>query len=361
MVSKDFGVDNHLIVCIASIALISTSTIFLPSESFGQTPDFTSASVRGFFNENTGKEIQPLPDTFPNISELLDIENSGCPGEIAIYVHGVWADEEEAWEQGERVFLSLQDSGYNIPVIGYSWDSNTPVPDDSDMARQGWGHAKEIANGNGKHLGRVILDYKGICPNDDVRLIAHSLGARVTLAALQFLHSNPEWTNSLTHEIKSVHLVGAAVDNEQISTNAADCSDNIPSLPCSGEAIDAEVGEFFNLYDPEDNLLQFVYDDVEHDNALGWCGEEGGAGTSWWLCFGADDTSEPEKYYEYTVRMELPAYSDSDVDNDCDDTLCLIFVRGDNHFGYLGYRGFTIPIINNGAMDEVAADWREQG
>jgi hypothetical protein len=98
---------------------------------------------------------------------------------------------------------------------------------------------------------------------------------------------------------------------------------------------------------------------VEHENALGWCGEEGGAGTSWWLCFGTDDVSEPEKYDEYSVRMELPAYSDSDVDNDCDDTLCLIFVRGDNHFDYLGYRGFTIPIISNGAMDEVAADWRE--
>jgi hypothetical protein len=48
------------------------------------------------------------------------------------------------------------------------------------------------------------------------------------------------------------------------------------NLPCSGEAIDAQLGEFFGLYNPEDNLLQFVYDDVERDSALGWCGEEGG-------------------------------------------------------------------------------------
>jgi esterase/lipase superfamily enzyme len=96
------------------------------------------------------------------------------------------------------------------------------------LARKGWENAKEIANGNGKHLARLILDYKEICTNDDVRLIAHSLGARVTLAALQSLHTNPDWTNTVSNEIKSVHLVGAAVDNEQISTKASDCSSNKP-------------------------------------------------------------------------------------------------------------------------------------
>jgi hypothetical protein len=360
---KCFGIHGCLIICVTAIALISTTTtIFKPDASFAQTPEFTTASARGFFDLDSGEEIQPPTGIFPNISEILDIENSGCPGEIAIYVHGVWADEEEAWEQGERVFLSLQDSGYHIPVVGYSWDSNTAVSlSNPDVSEQGWRIAKEIANGNGQLLAQVILDYKEVCPNDDVRLLAHSLGARVTLAALQSLNTNPEWNSNLDNEIKSVHLVGAAVDNEQVSTRSTDCPSNIPPLPCSGQAIDAQVGEFFNLYDPEDNLLQFVYDDVERDNALGWCGEEGGAGTSWWLCFEADNICEPEKYNEYSVRMELPAYADSDADNECDDTLCLIFVRGDNHFGYLGYRGFTIPIINDGAMDKVGADRREQG
>lgn len=130
------------------------------------------------------------------------------------------------------------------------------------MSKQGWRIAKEIANGNGQ-LAQVILDYKGICPNDDVRLIAHSLVARVKLAALHSLHTNPDWNSNLANEIKSVHLVGAAVDNEQVSTRSTDCSSNEPPLPCSGEAIDEQVDAFFNLYDPEVNLLQFVYDDVE--------------------------------------------------------------------------------------------------
>jgi hypothetical protein len=31
-----------------------------------------------------------------------------------------------------------------------------------------------------------------------------------------------------------------------------------------------------------------------------------------------------------------------------------------NHFGYLGYRGFISAISNNGAMDRVATDCKEQ-
>ena len=33
------------------------------------------------------------------------------------------------------------------------------------------------------------------------------------------------------------------------------------------------------------------------------------------------------------MNIDSPAYADSDVDDECDDILCLIFVRGDNHFG----------------------------
>jgi hypothetical protein len=39
-----------------------------------------------------------------------------CLGELGIYVHGVWATEENAKEQTERVYLSLKKAGYNIPL-----------------------------------------------------------------------------------------------------------------------------------------------------------------------------------------------------------------------------------------------------
>jgi hypothetical protein len=49
-------------------------------------------------------------------SALSILNRNNCLGELAIYVHCVWADKQEAVEQTDRVFLSLQNSGYNIPI-----------------------------------------------------------------------------------------------------------------------------------------------------------------------------------------------------------------------------------------------------
>jgi len=65
------------------------------------------ASTRDFYDVNTGNEKQ-IRD-LPSVLRILNINS--CPGELAIYVHGIWATEEEAREQTERVFLSLRNSG----------------------------------------------------------------------------------------------------------------------------------------------------------------------------------------------------------------------------------------------------------
>ncbi len=92
----------------------------------------------------------------------LSITNScNCPGQLAIYVHGIWASERQAEEQTDRVSLSLQNSGYHIPVIGFSWDSNTPFSlDDTSLSQNGWNIAKIIANENGPVLAKFIVDFK---------------------------------------------------------------------------------------------------------------------------------------------------------------------------------------------------------
>ena len=56
------------------------------------------------------------------------------------------------------------------------------------------------------------------CEELKIRLIGHSLGARVVLSSLDYLQNNELW-NSKNFKIESVHLLGAAVDNEEISTN----------------------------------------------------------------------------------------------------------------------------------------------
>ena len=165
----------------------------------------------------------------PTIHSALSILNTDCPGELAIYIHGVWATNGTAEEQTQRTYLSLKKEGYQIPLIGFSWDSNTAFSlDDINLSKHGWDIAKKIANKNGPLLAKFILDYKKECPNDKLRIIAHSLGSRVILSAMQSLHDNEIINNNhsaaWSKKIKSVHLLGAAVNAEQISLNQSDCT-----------------------------------------------------------------------------------------------------------------------------------------
>lgn len=364
---------TYLMILVVTITLISTTLFFISNNVFAQST-YTIASTRGFFNLETGEMLLQPIEEFPKFSDLLNVDNMGCPGEIAVYVHGVWTSEEHAKEQTDRVFLSLSDSGYNKPLIGFSWDSNTTFSlTDRSKSLTGWNIAKRIANESGPLLAQLILDFKNVCENDNVRIIAHSLGSRVTLAALQSLHTNPEWNNQNkpNNQVESVHFLGAAVDNNQISTRSTDCDPNEIQLPCSGEALESEVGRFFNLYNPEDNMLQFVYNNVEDGEALGWCGTGGGLQWFfWWSCLPGNRVHEPVNYNEYSVINQLPPNEDSDNDGECDsrailslfssNEVCTVALVGDNHFGYLGYRSSADTISNNGAIDEVVRDWLQQ-
>jgi hypothetical protein len=131
------------------------------------------ASTRGFFDVDTGEAIQER--NLPSAKSILNINN--CPPELAIYVHGVWTDEDEAQEQTERVSLSIRKEGSNIPVIGFSWDSDTAFsPNNIDLSQTGWRIAKQIANENGPILAKFIDSFKDECQGSKLRIIAHSLG-----------------------------------------------------------------------------------------------------------------------------------------------------------------------------------------
>jgi hypothetical protein len=250
--------------------------------------------TRGHFDTSNGEEN--TGHRLPTAADLLRELNQRCPGEIVIYVHGVWASRQSAIEQVQRVDISLREgNNYDVPIVGFSWDSNTI------QNRNGWEIAKVIANKNGKLLADLIVGYKGVCPTDEVRLIAHSLGSRVILSALQYLYNE-----SRGEIIRSVHLMGAAVDDEQVSTNYTLCLSNIPPLPCSGRAIESTVQtKLYNLQNPEDNMLDSrIY---KEDHALGLDGSYG---------------SEPDNYEEYSVLYSIPPVynADGDPSTDCLDS-----------------------------------------
>lgn len=155
--------------------------------------------------------------------------------------------------------MSLQHSGSNnIPLIGFSWDSDTAFSlDDMSTSQRGWNIAKNIANKNGPLLEQFIDSFRQECREDNLRIIAHSLGARVVLSAIQSLYVNHNTTVLPSKTITSVHLLGPAVNDEQVSLEEDECSINSPPLECSGDAIDSEVIHFYNLYNPQDNMLAY--------------------------------------------------------------------------------------------------------
>ena len=252
--SKDLVFLLAMLVFLISVTIILSSQLSLVSlvHVRGQTIDpsvssqtlfsnNTIISTRGHFNYSHSDDLVSDHDTidYEYHDTLTDDNQILCPPEkeIAIYVHGAWMDEQAANEQLNRTAISLISNNYTIPLIGFSWDSNTPVN------REGWVIAKDIAEKNGPKLAQFVLDFKNKCKDTDIRFIAHSLGAEVVNGPLASLNSNQEWNKSGLN-ITSVHLLGAAIDRNSVAANAT-----------FGKAINKVVSNFYNIRDSEDNML----------------------------------------------------------------------------------------------------------
>jgi esterase/lipase superfamily enzyme len=257
-----------------------------------------------------------------------------CPKqkEIAIFIHGVWTDETSANEQFNRTAMSLAFNNYTIPLIGFSWNSNTPIN------REGWEVAKAIAENNGPKLAQFISNFKNKCKDTDIRLIAHSLGAVVVNSTLVALSNNQTWNNNNSFNIKSVHLLGATIDRNATASNTA-----------FGKAIEDIVDNFYNLRNPEDNMLEYVYRHIENHDALGLLGIQ-------------HSLPLPRDYSERQVDSEIPPIPDADANGKLDCFDFFVILPGDNHCGYIGFRGlhpFENILRDDGSMDIVVRNWSE--
>ena len=299
-----------------------------------------SIFTRGHFDyRSKGQLIQGHNITdYTHSSDLANNNSSKlsnkfiCPPEkeIGIYIHGAWTDEQAANEQLNRTAMSLMSNNYTIPLIGFSWDSNTPVN------REGWVTAKDIAEKNGPKLAQFILDFKNECKDADIRLIAHSLGAEVVNSTLASLSSNQQWDKKAGSNITSVHLLGAAIDRSSVAANTT-----------LGKAIDKLVSNFYNLRNSEDNMLQYVYRSLEQHDALGLLGI-------------SHSMPLPKNYFEREVNPEIPPIQDADGNNKLDCFDFFVILPGDNHCGYIGVRGlspFEGILRSDGAIDIMVQDW----
>jgi hypothetical protein len=349
------------------LSLFVLVTLFIVSvscsQSWGQPSLFPIISTRGQFDLETGKLVEGH-----NSTDYKSMNIPDCPPEIAIIVHGFGLDDAKAAERFDRTLMSLQANNYKIPLIGFSWDSNT-ISLPFDFGFFGWFNAKSISKDNGPKLAQFILDYMDNCKNEDkeskVRLISHSLGARVILSSLESLHKNTIWNNN-NYKITSVHLLGAAVDNEEISKDIKDIlfdgtNKGTVKTTAYGNSIEQEVIDFYNLYSPNDNYLEpklfmQIYPSFEFgDWALGQSGYQT---LPYPISF-----SLPRNYVQIDVENEIPPICDADGDKKTDspftkgETVSL----GDNHIGYIGFRNATdsTKLVDDGAINVVVDTWNK--
>ena len=338
--------------------------------AWSQYADLPVISTRDHYDQADG-----TPKSNSTFYDVVDYRNkiSSCSPEIVIYVHGAWVGNnslEKPAEVFDRVGLSLNHSGYEYTLIGYSWDSDTQIDKDG----HGWNIAKLISKHNGKNLANFITNYKNDCPNSEVRILAHSLGSRVVVEAIRNLDGNLQW-NHQQQKLLSVDLLGAAIDDEEVSTNPNDRNDDKyqpradaydPTIKSIyGDAIERQVIQFHNWYNPEDDVLEpepdcisigffcqpIYYPKYEGDLALGSNGSQ-------------STITRPINYNETNIENEIIFERDSNAENGCDlidpETLaCTIYRVGDNHFGYIGFRDTDNRnnLIAYGAIPKVIQSW----
>jgi esterase/lipase superfamily enzyme len=200
-----------------------------------------------FYKDIEGKGYGNGTYSFLNTSNL----KNACPSEVTIFVHGWDNNETKPKERLDRIKMSLEKNNYNYPLIGFTWESDTE-----------WNAAKSLAKWNGPLLASFISSLKTWCEKDQtstedikVRLIAHSLGARVVLSSLDSLHKDPLW-NKKNYDVKSVDFLGTAIDDEEISKNSSEVLNDFANWGTLksdyGKAIEDEVTSFNNYFNPSD-------------------------------------------------------------------------------------------------------------
>jgi pimeloyl-ACP methyl ester carboxylesterase len=178
--------------------------------------------------------------------------DTAAPDELLVEVHG-WRNDESDAESGHYTMTeSLGANGYDHPVVTYSWDSDTSYTE--------WWAATEIAERNGPKLANFLYQYRNANPDTTVRLVAHSLGARVVLRAVEVLNAN-----GVTDAVESLSLLGGAADNDSVAVDGAYGSD-----------VAAATGQTDNFWKEDDAVLDWAYSSAEFDSAVG---EEGCEGT----------------------------------------------------------------------------------
>ena len=194
-------------------------------------------STRGYYDLTNGATLKKNPFYFYPPKGFERIIGST---ELTIMIHGFRNDKAGAVEKTIIAKNKLRKLGYDYPVIGYSYDSNTMGAHLMAFAKHALSVGQTIAKKNGRNLAIFIEDFKSISPNTKIRLLGHSLGSQVILSTVEKLSKKIQNSGI----IESVYFFGASLPSDT------------PSSKKYGPLIQRIVkGKILNYYSPTDDVL----------------------------------------------------------------------------------------------------------
>jgi hypothetical protein len=229
-------------------------------------------STRGQYDDDGDLKSGYTATEYDTVGDIPGFSAS-TTGDLTVMIHG-WSKNSDTPEQDARDRFAdtkyyLEDAGYTGDVIGYSWDN-----DAGGGVDYGWYEAQDVAQSNGLKLAQFAYDWKQ-ATGGTIRFTSHSLGAQVLFSALRNLDASTLW-NDAGYQIRTVHPFGAATDNE------------VPTLEDSDTyyAISNQTAQAHNYHNEADDVLQWIYNTFEFDQALGETGIESG-------------NTAPSNYYDH--------------------------------------------------------------
>lgn len=251
-------------------------------------------------------EVAEAPADFPRVSTRdhfdgdahlingespwsYDVEGSwpGSWGEdtLTLLIHGFTVDDatDQDIDSGYECQLALEAQGYGGDTAVFTWDA-----DKGNSLDAGWSDAKDIAQRNGKKLANFTQWYTGEY-GVDVRWVAHSLGARVAMFGAKSLDEDYGAENA----VKSISLLGGAVEEDDVSLDAGWFDSQY------GQHFEAAAEQVDNFYKDDDEVLEYIYETREFEDAVGEKGCDGPAPANY---TDIDVQASVATHYDYYVR-----------------------------------------------------------